>query len=51
MEDEDEDSADEGLEFIDPVVQRKTDLAQAVADKIDNTKPQMVKINGKLVPA
>ena len=48
---EGEDDDYEGLEFIDPVAMNKAKIAEAAANKDDNLKPAMVKINGKLVPA
>ena len=36
IEDEDEDSQDEGLEFIDPIAQRKADLAEAAENQYQN---------------
>ena len=48
---EDESEDDCGLEFVDPEAIRKAEQAEAAANKVDNQKPKMVMINGKMVPA
>ena len=46
-----ESSDDEGLEFIDPAAIEKERQAEALANKQQDQKPKMVKINGKFVSA
>lgn len=48
---EDESEDDCGLEFVDPEAIKKAEQAEAAANKVDNQKPKMVQINGKMVPA
>lgn len=48
---EEESEDDCVLEFVDPEAIKKAEQAEAAANKVDNQKPKMVQINGKMVPA